>query len=180
MTAMGRLTHQKGFDLLLQAFSRIAERHPDWQLLILGEGDLRNDLERQRAELGLTDRVQLPGVVIDPYPVLRSSDMFVMASRFEGFPYALLEAMACGLPVIYADCPSGPGEIINNGSDGILTPTGDVEALAIAMDRLMNDEGERQRLAGRAPEAMQRFSLSKTVDAWEELFAQVTNSGEQV
>jgi glycosyltransferase involved in cell wall biosynthesis len=170
ITAMGRLTYQKGFDLLLQAFKKIADAHPHWQLMILGEGALRKDLERQRDELGLTKRVRFSGLVDNPFPILQGSSLFVMASRYEGFPCALLEAMACGLPVVYTDCPSGPSEIIREGIDGLLVPNGDVAALGNAMDRLMSDAGERQRLAARAPEVLERFGSDKIISQWESLF----------
>ncbi len=175
ITAMGRLTHQKGFDLLLQAFNKIISGHPQWQLMILGEGELRKDLERQRYELGLAKRVFFPGAVLNPFPILRSSDLFAMASRYEGFPCALLEAMACGLPAIHTDCQSGPGEIIRQGIDGLLVPNGDVAALSGAMNRLMSDSEERQRLASRAPEVLERFGFDGAIAQWESLVVGILN-----
>jgi len=170
IAAMGRLTRQKGFDLLLSAFSAISVRHPKWNLLILGEGELRRELEELRDKLGLANRVVFPGLVADPARLLRTAELFVMASRFEGFPYAALEAMASGLPVIYTDCPSGPREIIRHGIDGILVPNENVERLATAMDHLMTSEEERKRLALRAPDVIKRFSLERTISQWESLF----------
>jgi glycosyltransferase involved in cell wall biosynthesis len=173
LVAMGRLTHQKGFDLLLQAMARLKDHHPEWTLTILGEGELRAELESLCESLGLCDRVHLPGVVHNPYEVLVQADIFVMASRFEGFGNVLIEAMACGLAVISTDCPSGPNEIISDGVNGILVPNNDVNALAAAMDRLMSDEGERKCLSARALEGVERFSLEKIMGAWEKLLAQV-------
>ena len=173
LVAMGRLTQQKGFDLLLQAFARLAYRHPEWTLTILGEGELRTELESLRNSLGLSERVHLPGVVKNPYEILLQADIFVMSSRFEGFGNVLIEAMACGVPVISTDCPSGPNEIIRDGVDGILVPNQDVDALAAAMDRLMSDEKERKRLSVGGIEAVERFSLEKIMGMWEKLLAQV-------
>jgi glycosyltransferase involved in cell wall biosynthesis len=170
---MGRLVHQKGFDLLLRSFAVIATRHPDWSVLILGDGPLRQELETQVERLKLTARVKFLGAVDDPISVLRQADLFVLSSRFEGFPNALCEAMACGLPVVSFDCPSGPRDIIRNGLDGILVPADDVDRLAAAMDRLASSEQERQRMGDRATEVLVRFSQQRILTLWEELFAQV-------
>ncbi|MCU1266147.1 MAG: glycosyl transferase group 1 [Acidobacteria bacterium] len=170
IAAMGRLTPQKGFDLLLQAFAKVVDRHPGWGLRIIGEGELRRELEQLSAQLDLSQSVSFAGLLANPLPVLRNSKLFAMASRYEGFPYAALEAMACGLPVIYTDCPSGPREIIREGVDGLLVPNGDVAALAAAMDRLMSNSVERANLAARAPQVLDRFGTAGIVAQWEDLF----------
>jgi glycosyltransferase involved in cell wall biosynthesis len=171
IVAMGRLVPQKGFDLLLDAFSRIAARHPDWSLKILGKGPLKEQLEIQASNLGLKDRVCFAGSLPDPFTVLCAADLFVFSSRFEGFGNALSEAMACGLPVISFDCPAGPADIIRPGVDGILVPAEDVSALATAMDRLMNDPEQREMFARRATEIIDRFSVGRILALWDELFA---------
>jgi GalNAc-alpha-(1->4)-GalNAc-alpha-(1->3)-diNAcBac-PP-undecaprenol alpha-1,4-N-acetyl-D-galactosaminyltransferase len=169
IAALGRLTRQKGFDILLRAFAGCASKHPEWSLVILGEGEERQALTRLAADLGVAARVHLPGVVPDPGSVLRRATLFVLSSRFEGFPNALLEAMACGLPVIAVDCPSGPGEIVRHGRNGLLVPPRDLEALTASMDRLMNDAAERRRLGEEAREVLERFRPTAVMALWDAL-----------
>lgn len=171
--AMGRLVPQKGFDLLLEAFVRIAARYPEWSLKVLGKGPLKDLLEAQAESLGLKDRVSFPGTFADPFPLLRSADLFVFSSRFEGFGNALTEAMACGLPAISFDCPAGPSDIIRHEIDGLLVPPEDVLALAEAMDQLMGDRVVREKFAANAPDVLRRFSLGRILAMWEKVFADV-------
>jgi len=167
VVALGSLRRVKGHDLLLEAFARIAPRFPDWDLCIHGEGPERPALEARVRALGLHARASLPGSTREAGARLREADLFVLPSRAEGFPNALAEAMACGLPVISFDCASGPAELIRPGLDGVLVPPGDVPGLATAMAGLMADPGERRRLAARAPEVSVRFSLERVLEHWE-------------
>ena len=167
IVAAGRLSPEKGFDLLIEAFAKVAGRHPDWSVRILGEGPGRTDLIEQIERHGLERRVDLPGWVEDPWAEMLAADLFVLPSRYEGFPNALLEAMACGLPAVSFRCQSGPAEIVRDGEDGLLVPAADVEALAAAMDSLMSDDGRRRRLAERAADVTRRFSKELFYERWE-------------
>lgn len=172
MIAVGSFYPKKGFDLLLQAFAQVKDRHPAWSLTILGDGPLRSDIESLRDELGLQDRVSLLGKVKNPHYFLRQADLFVCSSRWEGLSNALLEAMSCELPVISTNFHFGNNEIVRDGVDGLLVPPENVEALAAAMSRLMSDEAERRRLSRRAVEVTKRFSLEKVMGMWEELLGE--------
>ena len=169
LIAMGRLVQQKGFDLLLKAFARVRGKYPDWRLTILGEGVLRPKLESLRNNLGLGNSVQLPGWVKNPYDYLKGADIFVLPSRYEGFPNVLCEAMACGLPVIAADCPSGPREITGNGVNGVLIPPDNIDALENALDSLMADSEKRKELALLSLAAAKAFHIERIMELWEKL-----------
>jgi len=142
--------------------------------MILGEGDERPELERLISCLGLRDRVALPGRTKNPSAVLKRAKLFVLPSRHEGFGNVLIEAMACGLPVIAADCPSGPNEIVRDGENGLLVPTEDVPALQAALERLMSDEAERERLSCNREKVQELFGIRRVTEAWERLLQQVT------
>jgi GalNAc-alpha-(1->4)-GalNAc-alpha-(1->3)-diNAcBac-PP-undecaprenol alpha-1,4-N-acetyl-D-galactosaminyltransferase len=164
--AVGRLREEKGYDLLIRAFALTRAQHPGWQLAIAGDGPERERLERLVVELGLRSAVTLLGMVDDPGELMRRASLYVVPSRFEGFPNAMIEAMSCGLPVVSFDCPSGPRAIIRHETNGLLVPAEHVQALAAAMSRLMGDADLRQRLGGAAREVTSRFALDRVVDEW--------------
>ena len=169
VVAMGRLAPQKGFDLLIKAFAQCAQVFPTWNLVIFGEGNERGSLESLVANHALGHRIHLPGLIAEPMSVLAEAQIFVLSSRYEGFPNVLVEAMACGLPVITTDCPSGPSEIIRHGIDGILVPVEDVGALVDAMQDLMAHPEKRERLALHAKEVTDRFGEERVMGMWEAL-----------
>lgn len=140
---IGRLAHQKGFDTLIRAFAEVRKVRPA-QLLILGEGPLRQELTELAESLGLTDSVSLPGFVDNPYARLARSSVFVLSSRWEGLPTVLIEALALGVPVVATDCPSGPSEILVDARSGTLVPVDDVKAMSEAMLRRMDQPHDRE------------------------------------
>lgn len=177
LVAVGRLVPQKGFDLLLRAFARLSSRHSSWKLVIWGEGPERETLEGLREELGLNQCTSLPGNHPRIYEALAEADLFVLSSRFEGFPNALCEAMAMGLPVVSFDCPSGPSQIIRPGQDGLLVPLGDQEGLERALDHLMMDAVLRASMGAQARKVVERFSLEQILALWEACIAEVLAPG---
>jgi glycosyltransferase involved in cell wall biosynthesis len=150
VVAVGRLIAQKGFDDLLRAFALVADRRPA-RLAVLGEGELRADLERLRDKLGLDERVRFLGRKANPFPVMSRADVFVLSSRWEALPQVLVEALALGTPVVSTDCPSGPAELLGEGAYGVLVPPGDPDRLAEAILRVLEDDELRQQLAAVGP-----------------------------
>lgn len=173
LLAVGRLSEQKGFDILIAAFQQLATQFPNWQLAILGEGSLRNELAAQITFAGMNGRILLPGRVGNVGDWYAAADLYVMTSRFEGFPNTLAEAMAHGLTAVSVDCDTGPRDIIRHEVDGLLVQNGDNTALVAALARLMGDESLRQRFATRAIEVRERFSMPRITALWEALFEEL-------
>lgn len=143
VVAIGRLREQKGFDLLIPAFSHVVAVRPDWTLRIYGEGSERQALQQLIRDCGLQDHVVLAGWSTSIGEELGQASLFALSSRSEGFPMVLLEAMSKGLPVVSYDCPYGPREIISHGRDGLLVPAQDVAGLAAALLELIGDDARR-------------------------------------
>ncbi len=158
---VGRLTSAKDFSTLLHAFALLRRRRA-CRLVILGEGEGRTELEALRRRLGLEGEVALPGFVENPYAYMARAQLFVLSSRWEGLPSVLVEALACGVPVVATDCPSGPGEILAQGRYGLLVPVGDARSLADAMEKRLASPPPRQRLLERAA----AFSVTKATEQY--------------
>ena len=168
--AVGRYVYQKGFDLLLRAWARIEKQYPDWQLAIFGDGN-RTPYEKLVKELGVDKtRCHLNGPTTNIQQEYVNSSLFVFSSRFEGFGMVLVEAMACGLPVISFACPCGPKDIIKDGEDGFLVDNGNVEALAANMFQLMGDESLRVSMSQAGQDNSHRFSMEQITIRWRAIF----------
>lgn len=164
--AAGRLEAQKGFDLLIRAFEPLAARFADWDIVIAGEGSQREALERSIRDEGLAGRVRLVGSVDGIQALMAQAEIFVLSSRYEGFPNVLLEAMALGRCVVSFDCPSGPGEIIRPGHDGLLVAPEDVAALSAAIANLIQNDRLRGQLAVAARAGAERFRIDTVMAQW--------------
>jgi glycosyltransferase involved in cell wall biosynthesis len=168
--AVGRLVHQKGFDILVDVFAQLASELPRWELAIVGRGSDEEALRSRIAAHSLEDKVFLVGDVGNIGDWYEAADIFVLSSRFEGFPNALAEAMAYGVASVSFDCDTGPGDLIQNEVNGLLVPVGDAPALRGALQRLMNEPALRARLAARSVEVRDRFALNTVSNAWLDLF----------
>lgn len=166
VVGLGRLEPQKAYGLLIEAFAAVSADHPDWDLVIYGEGSERGKLEAQVRSLLLEERVSLPGVTDDSYGVLRQADLFVHTARYEGYPNAVIEACSVGLCVIAMDAPGATREILGEGDLGMLVAEDDKGALRHALDLAMSDDALRQQYARRAPRAVARLSPSAIAQEW--------------
>jgi len=161
LISAGRLTAEKNFMLLLQAFKEINETTPS-RLIILGEGEQREQLQNFVFQHDLSDCVKMPGHVANPLAYFSRANLFVLTSAWEGFGNVLVEAMACGLPIVSTDCPYGPSEILANGQYGELVPVGDQDGLVAAIKRVLKNppDSQRQKIAA------ERFSIKNSADAY--------------
>ncbi len=169
VVAAGRYVPQKGFDRLIDAWRIVAERHPDWVLRIYGDG-MRTELQAQIDRLGITDSCRLEHTTDQIAAKFRESSLFVLSSRFEGFGMVLIEAMACGLPVVSFTCPCGPRDIVADGEDGFLVPDGNIELLAEKICHLIESDELRKQMGRRAYEQVARFDIAQIAQQWKTLF----------
>jgi len=162
LVAVGRLIAQKAFDDLIRAFALVAGR-TDARLAVLGEGELRGELEALVREHDLGDRVRLPGLQPNPYRILGRARAFVLSSRWEAMPQVIIEALALGVPVVATDCPTGPAELLDGGRYGLLVPPAAPEKLAAALLRVLEDDEEHARLAALAAARGREFDVEEMV-----------------
>ena len=168
--AVGRYVYQKGFDLLLQAWAKIEKQFPDWEMVIFGDGN-REPYQRQMKELGIDlSRCHLNGSTTDIQKEYINSSVFAFSSRFEGFGMVLIEAMACGLPVVSFACPCGPKDIVKDGEDGMLVENGNVEAFASSLSQLMQNHHLCQSMAKAGQSNVQRFYMEQIAKRWKDIF----------
>jgi glycosyltransferase involved in cell wall biosynthesis len=161
---VGRLAEQKDFSTLIKAFDILHRKIPS-RLIILGEGEERSALEALIRSCGLQEMVDLPGVDTNPFAYMKHSSAFVLSSKWEGLPGVLIQALACGCPVVSTDCLSGPAEILKDGEYGYLVPVGDVNAMAVAMEAILRGDVRR------TPEGwLEQFTLSAVIPQYRAVF----------
>lgn len=174
--AVGRLDYQKGFDRLVQAWQLVRHtgKFTDWKLDIFGQGEWREMLQQMIDKAELQDSVRLNRPTKQIVEEYVKSDMLVMSSNYEGFPMVMIEAMACGLPVVSFDYKCGPKDIIQPGINGLLVPNGDIQALADAMMKVMEDEAYRKMLSLNARKVVDTYSEQAVMSQWIRLFTSIT------
>lgn len=167
--SVGRLNMMKGYDLLLDVWHNVIDKHPDWQLVIYGHGEDYSRLQSIVQRYGIADSVSIYPPTRDILDKYLESSIYVMTSYSEGFPMVLLEAMACGLPCVSFATSCGPTEIISNEEDGFVTPLGNVQALSEKLSLLMSDEDLRARMGKKARLNIMRYSVDRVMKQWEDL-----------
>lgn len=180
MVSIGRLVYRKRVDLQIQALTNLRSQHENLELLVLGDGEMKNEYESEAKQLGVSAFVHFLGYVQNPYSYLTRADLFVMSSEDEGLPNIIIESLICGTAVVSTDCISGPREILSPESDvniqlkdsieitdyGVLTPVGEVHLLAEAIDRVLNDEQLRQSLVEKGKQRAEEFRSSRVAKTY--------------
>lgn len=170
VTYLGRLSAEKGPRFLVDAWSRIVDRHPDWVLRFVGDGPQSEAIRAQAAGI---DRIEFRERTEDPEPVLLGSDIVVLPSLVEGFPLVLAEAMACGVPCVVTDCSAGVRLLVEDGFTGVLAARGNAGSLAQGLERLMDSEDVRRLIGTQARSRVEEFMPSTVLDRWEQLLVDV-------
>ncbi|MCD8044774.1 MAG: glycosyltransferase, partial [Tannerellaceae bacterium] len=169
IVAVGRLMPQKNMELLIESFAKISDRFPMYVLKIYGEGCQRNKLEKKIKNLELQDRISLMGAVQNVTHEYRKSALFVMSSDYEGFPNALIEAMAMGLPVVCTDFATGTAQELVHKENGILVPVGDAHKMSEAIKELLLDEDRREKMGKENVKIREKLAVQKIVQMWEKV-----------
>jgi glycosyltransferase involved in cell wall biosynthesis len=175
--AAGRFRYQKGFELLIPAWAETAKAHPDWRLRLRGRGHLESRFRDLIEQHGLQGSVTIEGPAEDIGSDMAEASVFVLSSRFEGFPLILLEAMSKGMGIVSFDCPTGPADIVDDHRNGLLVPHEDVEALARAIREIVEDEELRRRMAGAAVETANEYTIEAIGPQWEALLGELASPG---
>jgi glycosyltransferase involved in cell wall biosynthesis len=173
--AAGRLTSQKGFDLLVRSYGQVAREEPEWKLKICGRGPLRHELLEFAREAGVEDHLLLPRHIRDMEREMERASLCVLSSRFEGLPLVLIEAMTKGLPIVAFDCVTGPADLLEPGVTGLIVPFGDLDGLAAAMLELIRDKDKRRRFGAAALERAQEYTLERVGKRWDELITELAS-----
>lgn len=171
--SVGRFESQKGYDLLVQAWSSVIVKHPDWKIHIFGNGSCKTLLQDMMKAAKIEESFILHEPVSNIYEQYFKHSFYVMSSRFEGFGLVLIEAMSCGLPCVSFDCPSGPAEIIKNGEDGILVENGNIKKLSEAICYLIEEDNERKKMGMNAHINVLRYSKENIMKQWDTLFKEL-------
>lgn len=173
--SIGRLSEQKGYDKLLDAWKIVIRKHPDWKIHIYGQGEWENRLKGEIEKHGLTESFILKTPVSNIMDKYLESSMYVLSSRFEGFGLVLIEAMACGLPCVSFDCPNGPHDIIRDKEDGILVKNGDIQALADEICYLIEHPSERKLMGENAKRNVRRYLPDHVMEQWKSYLETLAN-----
>ena len=175
IVSVGRFVHEKGFDYLFQAFSIVHEKYPEYKLVLYGSGPIRQELEEQVNQMGLKDYVMFPGKTENAAESLKNEGIFVLPSRLEGMPNALIEALLVGIPTVSSDCnPGGPRFLTDNGKRGLLFPIGDIKAMSQAIIRLIEDGELYDRFEKEGPEIYKLLNPEIIDKLWIKAFKEVT------
>ena len=167
----GRLTYQKGFDILVDVADKFLKKYPDWKWVVLGEGEDRQMLEEKVKMLDLDKQLLFPGNASNIDKYYSEAAMFVMTSRFEGLPMTLLETKPYKLPLISFNCKTGPSELIKEGVNGFLVSEGNINDMADKIVQLMEDEKLRKQMSKNTVEDMEKFELSQIMEQWNDLIS---------
>lgn len=176
ITSMGRLEHQKAHDVMIKSCAPVLKKHPEYKLVIYGEGSLRPYLEDLINKLNMQSNVFLPGNTENAVLEVAKSQVFLLTSRFEGMPNALMEAMACGVPSISTDCDMGPAELIENGVNGYLVPVDDVDAITQKLELLIDDESLRKQISNNSRKIVEEHSVQKIYREYLDYFLRIVNN----